>query len=103
MHRLTYKVQARCSQLLPIQTKATHGLVLLSKQLLKILHLLQVLVLRMQTKGSVEERILEASSQKRSLADRSITGKKLLSCLFRSILRTSCDQPMRITALTSLG
>lgn len=34
----------------------------------------EVLVLRLQTLGSVEERILEASSQKRSLADRSITG-----------------------------
>ena len=41
--------------------------------------LLQVLVLRMQTKGSVEERILESSYQKRSLADRSITGKRLLT------------------------
>ena len=34
----------------------------------------QVLVLRLQTKGSVEERVLETSAQKRSLADRSITG-----------------------------
>lgn len=34
----------------------------------------QVLVLRLQTKGSVEERVLETSVQKRSLADRSITG-----------------------------
>ena len=41
--------------------------------------LLQVLVLQMQTKGSVEERILESSYQKRSLADRSITGKRLLT------------------------
>ena len=41
--------------------------------------LVQVLVLRLQTNGSVEEKILEASSQKRSLADRSITGKRLLA------------------------
>ena len=34
----------------------------------------QVLVLRLQTRGSVEERVLETSAQKRSLADRSITG-----------------------------
>ncbi len=34
----------------------------------------QVLVLRLQTKGSVEERVLETSAKKRSLADRSITG-----------------------------
>lgn len=34
----------------------------------------QVLVLRLQTKGGVEERVLETSAQKRSLADRSITG-----------------------------
>ncbi|DBA74270.1 hypothetical protein WJX77_010300 [Trebouxia sp. C0004] len=34
----------------------------------------EVLVLRLQTKGSVEERVLETSAQKRSLADRSITG-----------------------------
>ena len=34
----------------------------------------QVLVLRLQTKGNVEERVLETSAQKRSLADRSITG-----------------------------
>ncbi|KAL0021938.1 hypothetical protein WJX79_009166 [Trebouxia sp. C0005] len=34
----------------------------------------EVLVLRLQTKGSVEERVLETSVQKRSLADRSITG-----------------------------
>ncbi|KAL3148844.1 hypothetical protein ABBQ32_001720 [Trebouxia sp. C0010 RCD-2024] len=34
----------------------------------------EVLVLRLQTQSSVEERVLEASSQKRSLADRSITG-----------------------------
>ena len=34
----------------------------------------QVLVLRLQTTGSVEERVLETSAQKRSLADRSITG-----------------------------
>ena len=47
--------------------------------------LVQVLVLRLQTKGSVEERILEASSQKRSLADRSITGK-ILQCLLTSFL-----------------
>ena len=31
-------------------------------------------MLRLQTKGSVEERVLETSAQKRSLADRSITG-----------------------------
>ena len=34
----------------------------------------QVLILRLQTKGGVEERVLETSAQKRSLADRSITG-----------------------------
>ncbi|KAL3133545.1 hypothetical protein ABBQ38_007396 [Trebouxia sp. C0009 RCD-2024] len=44
----------------------------------------EVLVLRLQTNGSVEERVLEASSQKRSLADRSITGQYLHSpdCLY---------------------
>lgn len=50
----------------------------------KYQHLVQVLVLRLQTRGSVEERILEASSQKRSLADRSITGRRL-HCLLHCI------------------
>ena len=36
---------------------------------------LQVLVLRLQTQGSVEERVLESSAHKKGLADRSITGK----------------------------
>lgn len=77
---------------------------------------MQVLVLRMQTKGSVEQRILEASSQKKSLADRSITGKKLLQLfvlLYPAILAlrqllaviscTSCDQLMCTKAFTLLG
>ena len=37
-------------------------------------HDVQVLVLRLQTKGSVEQLVLKTSAQKRSLADRSITG-----------------------------
>lgn len=32
-------------------------------------------MLRLQCKGTVEERVLQASSEKRSLADRSITGQ----------------------------
>ena len=47
---------------------------------------MQVLVLRLQTKGSVEERIQEASSQKRSLADRSITGQTTLILALSALL-----------------
>lgn len=35
---------------------------------------LQVLVLRLKTVGTVEERVVEAASDKAQLADRSITG-----------------------------
>lgn len=35
---------------------------------------LQVLVLRLQTCGTVEERIIEVASQKLSMTDKSITG-----------------------------
>ena len=57
---------------------ASWSLIALHRQLAHTCQILvQVLVLRMQTKGSVEERILESTSQKRSLADRSITGKRL--------------------------
>ena len=34
----------------------------------------QVLVLRLKTSGTVEERIIDVASDKRSMADRSITG-----------------------------
>lgn len=37
-------------------------------------HAAQVLVLRLQTSGTVEERIVQVASDKRSMADRSITG-----------------------------
>ena len=77
------KIQLRTVSTVTLQDTAEHAswcLIALFRQLThKCQNLVQVLVLRMQTKGSVEERILEASSQKRSLADRSITGKKMLA------------------------
>ena len=55
---------------------------------------MQVLVLRLQTTGSVEERILEASSHKRSLADRSITGMTLIPYMKAWAPCLCHDQPM---------